>query len=553
MHFALALLLGQLCVFDDGVRKACSIHAVDCRGPGIACSIVNGKWVVTVTATLADGGAVVSIPVCSAGYVLTGDGSVLSCVNTITNATSATSATTATTATTAGAFSSNPADCAANQYATTIAANGDLTCSQVATSQLSGTVTNAQLASSYSGVGSCGTNTWASTLNTNAAPTCTQPAFSNISGTATDSQLASAYSGVGACGTHLWASTLTRNSAPTCTQIAYSDLSGSPVAGGSPPQVQWNSSGLLAGMTNYQSDGTRPLVVAETAIPATPASKALHFNLAVGDAGFPFPVTLDSMFTVPVPVGIRSLWASHSTSYTLHYMSHFLPIWGGTSANTADNGTGQALTFNDTSNNTIAWDSTTWKGRQKMTGLTSGTSGNNIASLRDSNRHSWLGNASGAGGFVFRLRTCIASANVHQRSFFGLAALTTDFVATLEPSQQVNSIYFGCDNGAAAQTTLRVCSNDNTGSATCSGSLGASFPCQTNPACYDFWFTAKPNASVVHYFVERLDSAASAEGDITSDLPQNTVQLSMHSYMNSADAGVAVRQDWVAFETLDNL
>lgn len=61
--------------------------------------------------------------------------------------------------------------CGANQYATTTSASGALTCAQVATSQLSGTITNAQLASSYSGVGTC-TNQFARVLNANAAPTC---------------------------------------------------------------------------------------------------------------------------------------------------------------------------------------------------------------------------------------------------------------------------------------------------------------------------------------------------------------------------------------------
>lgn len=43
------------------------------------------------------------------------------------------------TATTAGAFTSNPTDCTSGQYANAIAANGDLTCAQVAYSQVSGT------------------------------------------------------------------------------------------------------------------------------------------------------------------------------------------------------------------------------------------------------------------------------------------------------------------------------------------------------------------------------------------------------------------------------
>jgi hypothetical protein len=41
---------------------------------------------------------------------------------------------------TATALAANPTDCSVGQYATTIAANGDLTCAQVATSQLSGSI-----------------------------------------------------------------------------------------------------------------------------------------------------------------------------------------------------------------------------------------------------------------------------------------------------------------------------------------------------------------------------------------------------------------------------
>ncbi len=45
----------------------------------------------------------------------------------------------ATSASTATALAADPSDCAANQYATTIGANGNLTCAQVAYSQLTGT------------------------------------------------------------------------------------------------------------------------------------------------------------------------------------------------------------------------------------------------------------------------------------------------------------------------------------------------------------------------------------------------------------------------------
>lgn len=51
-------------------------------------------------------------------------------------------------ASTATALASNPSDCASSQFATTIDAQGNLNCSQVDTSQLSGSITNSQLAGS---------------------------------------------------------------------------------------------------------------------------------------------------------------------------------------------------------------------------------------------------------------------------------------------------------------------------------------------------------------------------------------------------------------------
>jgi len=67
-----------------------------------------------------------------------------------------------------------------NQFPRSLNASGAATCASVA---------DADLASSYSGVGACGANLWASTLNDNAAPTCTQPAFSNLSGRAALNQI----------------------------------------------------------------------------------------------------------------------------------------------------------------------------------------------------------------------------------------------------------------------------------------------------------------------------------------------------------------------------
>lgn len=91
-------------------------------------------------------------------------------------------------ATSATALAANGANCSGNNFALGVDASGVGECAQPAFSNLSGTATDAQLASNYSGVGACAANTWASTLTDNAAPTCTQPGFSNLSGSASIAQ-----------------------------------------------------------------------------------------------------------------------------------------------------------------------------------------------------------------------------------------------------------------------------------------------------------------------------------------------------------------------------
>lgn len=165
------LLLGELpgvALSDHGGAEKVVRH-LNCTGAGVTCSSSSTFGTISVA-----GAPTLSIPTCSGGQATTANGSSFSCVSNVSTAT---------------ALAANPTDCSANQYATTIAANGNLTCAQVTTAQLSGTVTNAQLASSYSGTGGCSSHNWASTLNANASPTCTQPAFSDLSGSPTAAQL----------------------------------------------------------------------------------------------------------------------------------------------------------------------------------------------------------------------------------------------------------------------------------------------------------------------------------------------------------------------------
>lgn len=70
---------------------------------------------------------------------------------------------------------------------------------------------------------SCAASNWLRVLNASGAGTCSQPLFSDISGTVTDGQLANNYSGVGTC-TNQFARVLNDNAAPTCSAVLTADV-----------------------------------------------------------------------------------------------------------------------------------------------------------------------------------------------------------------------------------------------------------------------------------------------------------------------------------------
>jgi len=106
-------------------------------------------------------------------------------------------------ATTALALNANPTDCSATQYATAIAASGNLTCAQPAFSDLSGSATDAQIPNSITvdlataatalaaNPTDCSASQFATTIAANGNLTCAQPAFSDLSGAATAAQMPS--------------------------------------------------------------------------------------------------------------------------------------------------------------------------------------------------------------------------------------------------------------------------------------------------------------------------------------------------------------------------
>ena len=156
-----------------------------------------------------------------------------------------------------------------------------------------------------------------------------------------------------------------------------------------------------------------------------------------------------------------------------------------------------------------------------------------VASLRPTN-------AAGIGGFYWWGSFAINTTDNTSRLFVGLKDATAVLTATADPSAALDTVYFGCNN---AQTTVRVCSNDNSGAATCTD-LGANYPCTTTDTAYDVALWAAPNGSSIGYWIRRYPTAFETSGTISTDLPRNTVQLGWDFTRNTggtADAIAAMR------------
>ena len=457
---------------------------INCSGTGISCT-VDSVWnlvTVTVSATASDGGGSVG-PFCSSGYVITSDGGAWYCVNDIA---------------TADALSANPTDCSANQYATTIAANGNLTCSQVRADQLSGQIA--------------------------------------------DSQLDGGYSGVGTCSAHQWVDATNRNAAPTCAQIAYTDLSGTPIAGGSPPQVQWNGDGGLAGITAVTApDGIHLHLLQQAGTGIVPSSGTQLFSYAP-DSGFAGQLlTLDPTMNQPVPAQFGATspmqffypTGSQAGCYCRYYT---LGDRGATTFVTIGSTTNLATWSGSQSG--VNFDAGDWIGRSWSNKSTTSTT-NTMAGYHDPTMMAWRGNGTG-GGFWFKSRQCIGG-QAPTRIFIGLTTaggpntMSSPWTTTKETSSCVDCAYIGADG---PDTNLSACSNDSSGTATCS-TLGSNFP--KTSGCYDVTWFAAPSEAGIHYNVDRLDtSVAAATGVLTSNLPANYTMVGWTGITENTDGGTPV-------------
>lgn len=145
----------------------------------------------------------------------------------------------------------------------------------------------------------------------------------------------------------------------------------------------------------------------------------------------------------------------------------------------------------------------------------------------------WIGNSAGLGGFRVEFDIGVVTTQTTMRIAAGVAsfaiALTADVSATTD------CVFLGCDAG---DTNMQIMHNDGAGTCT-KIDLGASFP-KTNNVVYRVVFTCAANGSTIDYAVTRFDSAASASGTISTNLPTNSVfMLAQVGFGNGGTAAAA--------------
>jgi hypothetical protein len=295
------------------------------------------------------------------------------------------------------------------------------------------------------------------------------------------------------------------------TSVTDCTIGGTP-PGGSTTRVQYNNAGAFGGTTRVTTDGDDFAFEPAASTPAASATGAKVYAFSQ-----PIPILRQRSITSStwaMPPAITSDW---------QVGCHWAGGLGGSTLGTlgvawVTTGTATAVgasTGTETMTRTVDYVSASTAGSNSRVGLSS------VGVRTDTY----------AGGLLGFIRAGTGTNVTNQRSFFGFANTTT--FASANPSTFLSTAYIGNDSG---QTTLRACSNDGSGTATCTD-LGASFPVNAT-AVYDMWIWL--GSANNGYYVRHIHTGATASGTFT-DLPAGTTTMSMMLWVHNETTASAVK------------
>lgn len=307
--------------------------------------------------------------------------------------------------------------------------------------------------------------------------------------------------------------------------VAVTGGGGSP--GGSDTQIQYNNAGAFAGASKLTVEGTGSLVVENTAtIPTAPAYLG-------GNVVFTELVKNFEQLSFYRP-GLN--YSAVQPSFASNKIG-LLTALGNSTTLTAI-GCGAVATGKATAR-TVA--TTNVATQSRRVGYVSAATAGASAGVRNNALQFTVGGAVNRGGFIYKARFFVGTANATNRWFVGMLG-SAAVIGNVEPSTLKNVIGFGCNAGGA---NVNLIQNDTTVGALLMGA-GVNFPAQTINIPYEVTIISTPVTGKISTRLLRLDNGAVYDDQISTRRPADTQLLSPQIWINNGTTAAATSIDIIS-------
>jgi hypothetical protein len=307
--------------------------------------------------------------------------------------------------------------------------------------------------------------------------------------------------------------------------VAVTGGSGSP--GGTTGQVQYNNAGAFAGASKLTVESTGSLVVGNTTtIPTAPAYLG-------GVVLFTELVKNYERLCMYRP-GLN--YAPIQPCLSDNKVGFFTA--NGNSTTVSAIGMGATVTGTATARTVAVTNVAT---QSRRIGYVSSTTAGTSAGIRNGALQFTVGGALNRGGFIYKARFFVSTANATNRWFVGLIG-SAAVIGNVNPSTLTNVIGFGCDAGGA---NVNLIQNDTTVGALLTDA-GAGFPAQTINIPYEVTIISTPVTSKISTRLLRLDNGATYDDQISTRRPADTQLLDLQIWINNGTTAAATSIDVIS-------
>lgn len=297
--------------------------------------------------------------------------------------------------------------------------------------------------------------------------------------------------------------------------------------GGSNTQIQYNNAGAFAGASKLTVEGTGSLVVGNTAtIPTAPAYLGGNVVFTEIIKNFEqlsfYRPGLDYCAIQPSFGGSKiGLFTANGNSTTVSAI-----------------GMGAVATGTATAR-TVA--TTNVATQSRRVGYVSAATAGASAGVRNNALQFTVGGALNRGGFIYKARFFVGTANATNRWFVGMLG-SAAVIGNVNPGTLTNCIGFGCNAGDA---NVNLIQNDTTVGALLTDA-GVNFPAQTINIPYEVTIISTPVTGKISTRLLRLDNGAVYDDQISTRRPADTQLLSPQIWINNGTTAAATSIDIIS-------